>query len=349
MLQTFANLPLDINNVISSLLSEQKTKEWVNRAVILHGRYMERDRGTSDSYIRDYLDALAYLGLRTPATYAQIYGALLQIQETIPLWEPQSLLDIGSGPGTALWAAKTIWPSLQTAVCIDQEKHFLSINKEIIQKSSLPMHVSFDQQDTKSLRNNRAMYDVVVIANVLNELSISEQKTLLEQAYSHCSGIMIIVEPGTPFGIQIVQDAAKNFSRKANLLAPFVKNTFVVIDKQWIHFSQRFIRPEFQKRIRQHMRESTLMASDWEEAKYAYVAMGKIPTEEKAWGRVVGPSIKQKGFLEIPVLTEDGVTQVKVLKRYKNTYAFAKDLQWGDVIKQSEDVIEKIKDIRVGI
>ncbi len=302
---------------------------------------MDRDKGINDSYINDFSDILAYLGLRTPATYAQIYSALSQVQEIIPSWEPKSLLDIGTGPGTGIWATKAIWPNLETVACIDQEKFFLSTAKEIIQESSIAVSVSFGQENITQIKNNGTMYNLVLVANVLNELSIPQQKDLLKQAYSYCNGIMVIIEPGTPFGIKIVQDAVKSFPAKATLLAPYINNTFVESNERWVHFSQRFIRPDFQRRIRQYMRESPLMASDWEETKYTYAAIGKVSIEEKIWGRVVGSIKKQKGFIGVDVITQDGVTQIKVLKRHKKEYAFAKNLQWGQIIKDKEDIINK--------
>ena len=150
---------------------------------------------------------------------------------------------------------------------------------------------------------------------------------------------MIIIEPGTPFGFSIVQTAAKAFSHKSILVAPYIGNTFVQSDAYWIHFPQRFIRPEFQRNIRQKMRSTSLMASDWEEAKYTYVAMGNISTEEKIWGRCIGPVTKQKGFLEVPILTQTEVMHLRVLKRHKKAYTFAKNLRWGEFIKNREDIL----------
>lgn len=97
MIQTFANLPSGINEAISNLLSKQETTEWLTRVEILHNHYINCDKGVNDTYINDSLDVLAYLGLRTPATYAQIYSAMSQVQEVMPVWQPKSLLDIEIG------------------------------------------------------------------------------------------------------------------------------------------------------------------------------------------------------------------------------------------------------------
>ncbi|RJP47490.1 MAG: methyltransferase domain-containing protein [Armatimonadetes bacterium] len=339
MLQTFANLPLKINEAISNLLSRQETTEWISRAEKLHSSYMTREKDGEGNYINDFQDVLAYLGLRIPSTYAQIFGVLSQVQEIIPSWEPKSLLDIGSGPGTGIWATKEIWPSIETATCIDKEKYFLSVGEELTNKALEKVKTTWKQEDITQLKVNSAQFDLVIIANVLNELSDSQQKILLGQAYNHSSGIIVIIEPGTSYGVNIIRKTAQTLIDKGNLLAPYINNSFVDDSQEWIHFPQRFIRPDFLRRIRQQMRTSSLMASDWEETKYAYVAVGKIPPEEEVWGRVIGPIKKQKGFLEVSTLTKDEIEVVRVLKRHKKEYSFAKNLQWGQIIRDSSNVI----------
>lgn len=340
MIQTFVNLPPKISEAIYSMLSLPENGRWIANAEKLHERYMTREKDTEASYIHDSLDVFAYLGLRSAATYAQIAGALLQVQEVMPSWQPISLLDIGCGPGTGVWAAKTLWPSIKTVTCLDQDKNFLTVGKQILEKSELDIHADWQQQNVVTgLGNIPQMYDLVIIANVLNELDPEDAKALVNNALMRCKGILILLEPGTPFGYSIIQTTTKNTARKGTLLAPYIDNSYVKSDEYWIHFPQRFVRPEFLKRIRQHMRDSTLMASDWEEAKYSFVAIGKMLPEETVWGRCIGPMKKQKGFLEVPILTKDKILYVKVLKRHKDQYAFAKELKWGQTIKNSNNLI----------
>lgn len=335
-MQTFVSLPEHISSTIASLLAQYPIKELVSHAQKIHERYTVRDKEGSH-FLHDREDVMAYLGMRAPATYAQIYGALLQIQSVLPSFQPKSLLDIGSGPGTALWAAKTLWPTLTKATCIDQEKHFIAVGKEIAEKSHLSMEVSWTQKDI--MLTTVTNHDLIIVANVLNELSSSERKQLLEELTAHCTGILVIIESGTPLGFEIVQKAAKAVSPRKTLLAPYVHGAFVESHDYWIHFPQRFIRPEFQRRIRQHMRDDSLTASDWEEAKYSYVAASNNLPSLPIWARSVGPLDKQKGLLKIPVLTESSIETVTVLKRHKKEYNFVKELKWGDVIEKKEDLI----------
>ena len=330
---TFANLPHPIEEAISSILLQQETPEWIHRAVDLHIRYIN-GKIDNKKFVHDYLDALAYLGLRVPATYAQVFGALHAVHEVIPSWHPTSLLDIGSGPGTATWAAISQWPGLDEITCLDEDKDFILLGKQILKDSKVPHHVHWKNRDLRlGIEENEGPYDLIIIANVLNELTPKGQEKLIGQAFNRCKGVFIIIEPGTPRGNNIVSAVGSKLGNAGKLLAPYIANTFVKDTDYYLHFPQRFIRPEFQRRIRQQMRESLKMASDWEESKYSYVAMSKFPAKKNYWARIVGEPEIQKGFLEIPIITAENLTNIKVMKRYKEAYTSAKRLRWGELIE----------------
>ncbi len=332
MKQTFANLPEKVANAIDAILSRQETDEWVSHAVALHHRYTERLKPKDTAYITGAIDAMAYLALRVPATYAQFYGVFAATQEVIPSWQPKTLLDIGGGPGTAIWAAQNVWSSLEQATSIDRDANLTTAGKQIVDSAEIPVAIDWRLEDLRRGLPADKTYDIVVIGNVLNELHPSEGEKLLGQAFNVCSGVLFIVEPGTPFGSGIVVSTAKKLHKVSHLIAPYIDNSLITSEDFWLHFSQRFIRPEFSRRIRQRMRDTSLMASDWEDAKYSYAAISKIPQEVSGWGRVIGPAKSQKGFIEIPVLKKESIETMRVMKREKERYAVAKELRWGDLL-----------------
>lgn len=332
MSQTFANLPSYINRTVSDLLSNSKDLSWNIKAVELHNRYMARDKKIGN-YVNDQNDVLAYLALRFSATYAQIYGALSQLQELQPSWHPQSVLDIGSGPGTGIWASIETWPSIATATAIEQNPHFLSVGQNILGSSPSSIKVTWQQQDfTKKVMNNNEKFDLVILANVLNELTPETQLKIVNQAYSLCNGVVVIIESGTSNGVKIIEHIGQEYSDGNKLLAPYVNGIFIRNNSEWIHFAQRFKRPEFLRQLRQYMRSSSLMASDWEEAKYAYIAITKNPFVQKFYGRLIGPVKKLKGYLQYTLLTEKKIEKVKIPKHNKAEYIPAKDFKWGQII-----------------
>jgi len=332
---TFANLPSHLEEAITKILQQQESQEWLHHAQSLHERYFE-GKNDKERFLHDFDDVLAYLGMRVPATYAQILGALTAIEELVPSWKPKSLLDIGSGPGTAGWASMAVWPDLSEIVALDQDRDLISLGKQIITNAAIHTDITWKNHDLREgISYDDQQYDLVIIANVLNELSPASREKIIGQAYNKCKGVLVIIESGTPQGSQIIESAAQNLSKVGLLLAPYLANSFVQDKDYYLHFPQRFIRPEFQRRVRQQMRDDSAKASDWEEAKYSYVAISKIPAEKEAWGRCVGPVQTQKGFLEVPVLTKDAVAKIKVMKRNKEDYSIAKRLRWGDLLEKN--------------
>jgi ribosomal protein RSM22 (predicted rRNA methylase) len=339
MTQAFANLPEPIEEAIIEILNERDTTEIDVSAHNLHDKYTAQDKGKHKSYFQDFESTIAYLALRVPATYAQIHAAFANTKELLPNWQPKTVLDIGSGPGTAIWAARDIWPSITNATALEQHNALVSLGKQIAESSGLTTTTSWQRQDVREgIEEDDSTYDVVVIANVLNELSPTSADKLIGQALNKTSGVLIIIEPGTPAGNTIVQNAAKKLGKAGTLIAPYIDNVFVEDTDYYLHFSQKFIRPEFHRRLRQQMRESSLMASDWEDAKYTFTVVSKRDPEIKPWGRCVGSKQLQKGFLEIPILTKDGIEKVKVMKRHKEQYNFARDLKWGDLVLEKTKI-----------
>ncbi len=340
MTQPFANLPKPIEEAIVQTLNEHKDTEFDSKAQDLHARYIAQDKGNHKSYFQDFASTLAYLALRSPATYAQIYATLANAKELLPSWKPRTMLDLGSGPGTTIWAAHEVWDTITEARAIDQQNSIISLGKQIADTAILPITINWNRQDIREgIVEDEKTYDVVVIANVLNELNPTTAEKVIGQAFNKTSGVLVIIEPGTPTGSAIVQNAAKILSKAGTLIAPYIESFVVQQNDFYVHFSQKFTRPEFQRRIRQQMRESSLMASDWEDAKYSYTIISKLPAEITLWGRCVGPAQIQKGFLEIPILTKTSLEKLKVMKRNKLQYNFAKDLKWGDLIKNRSDII----------
>ena len=44
------------------------------------------------------------MAARMPACYAAMYKVLEEVSMRLPTFTPQSMLDYGAGPGTAIWA-----------------------------------------------------------------------------------------------------------------------------------------------------------------------------------------------------------------------------------------------------
>src|SRR5262249_41414840 len=74
----------------------------------------------------------AYLAVRFPATYAANRRVFSEIEVRAPHAIITSLLDLGAGPGTALFAASEAFPALQRATLIEADEHWVALGKTLV-------------------------------------------------------------------------------------------------------------------------------------------------------------------------------------------------------------------------
>src|ERR1700710_3332643 len=113
---TSPDLPAELKAALDGRLRGFSRNDAATRAASISKTY--RDGGGSGT-IRSEADALAYALARMPATHAAVTASLNALCEIRPDFAPKTLLDIGSGPGTATWAAAETFPSLADFMSID--------------------------------------------------------------------------------------------------------------------------------------------------------------------------------------------------------------------------------------
>src|SRR6478736_1183320 len=92
--------------------------------------------GGGSGAIKSDADALAYALARMPATYAAVAASLNALTEILPDLAPESLLDVGAGPGTASWAAAEAFPSLEDFTLLDANTTLSRLALELARDSS---------------------------------------------------------------------------------------------------------------------------------------------------------------------------------------------------------------------
>src|SRR5262245_65089143 len=105
------SLPAELKAALNRKLEGLSRTEAARRAAQISDTY--RSGGGSEA-IKTEVDALAYALARMPATYAAVAASLNALIELVPDLAPESLLDVGAGPGTASWAAVEAFPSLKS-------------------------------------------------------------------------------------------------------------------------------------------------------------------------------------------------------------------------------------------
>uniref|UniRef100_A0A8C3KYT5 METTL17 n=1 Tax=Chrysolophus pictus TaxID=9089 RepID=A0A8C3KYT5_CHRPC len=76
--------------------------------------------------------ARAYLAVRLERDHAAVGRALREIQLRVPTFTPQTMLDFGSGIGTACWAAHELWGhSLRQYLCVGSSRAMREMGEQL--------------------------------------------------------------------------------------------------------------------------------------------------------------------------------------------------------------------------
>ncbi len=266
-----------------------------------------------------------------PASYAQLWGAMAATAFRVPDWYPATMLDLGSGPGTALWAAMAHWPSLQSLAAWEREQAFIALGRRLANESSNAAMRStrwsqVDLRQTQLAGSER--FDLVVLGHVLNELGEDDRRRVVDAAWQRTAGILLIVEPGTTPAFSVVRASRDQLlSAGAHTLAPCAHDRPCPLENDWCHFPQRIMRPDFQRRARG-------APSQWEEGKFSYAAMARFPPPTPIWGRVIREATANKAYAETKISSQAGVSRYRALKRYRDTYRWVRGLAWGGALTE---------------
>ncbi len=347
------SLPPDLESAIAQSLRSLPRSQWQAAARRLSRHYRDREttirHGTPPSSIQNPRskiqneEALGYAAFVLPAAYAQLWGALRATALRIPSFHPTTLLDLGSGPGTALWAAVEHFPSLTTLHAYEREPAFISLGKTLAQSSPHPAlrqahwrQLTFTHTHTlplpppnKQYAVSNTQYDLIIIAHALNEMDPSIREALLLSAWEQCSGLLLIVEPGTTAAFPIILQARDLLlSHSAHVIAPCAHNLPCPLPSadpnDWCHFPQRLQRPQFQRIAK----EAT---AGWEESKFSYSALARFPAESPIWGRLLHQPQQTKIGVDLTVSAVDTtIHHPHISKRDRPRYKAASDLHWGD-------------------
>jgi ribosomal protein RSM22 (predicted rRNA methylase) len=282
--------------------------------------------------------ALGYAALVLPAAYAQLAGAMAATAALAPPdFRPMTLLDLGSGPGTALWAAVEQWPSLTTLHAWEREPALISLGRELAAASDNPALRRAEWRQitlSGSLPAHAPQYDLVIIGHVLNEMDEPTRHALTASAWEHCAGLLLIVEPGTSAAFAVVR-AARDLllGLGARTIAPCAHDNPCPLRNDWCHFPQRLNRPSFQRRAKD-------ASAGWEEAKFSYAAMARFPPRTAIWGRLIHQPQVSKAGAELIVSSREGIVRPRIPRRNRPLYRQAGDLKWGDALESPLDGAE---------
>jgi ribosomal protein RSM22 (predicted rRNA methylase) len=316
-------LPARLRQGVDSLLNGVALSELQRASHILSKRYRAETRD-GRLHLSDEMAAYAYLAARLPATYAAVFSSLNYAAQLRPDFTPQTLLDVGAGPGTVLWAASQCWPELRQATLLEASEAIRSVGSKLSAEAGLDK-VEWVARDIVKERSALPKAELVTLAYVLDELSLAERRDLVGRLWAACESMLVLIEPGTPAGWQRIMDARDQLlSEGGFIVAPCPHQQSCSIQGiDWCHFSRRVARSKMHRLTKQ-------AEVPWEDEKFIYLAVSRSEGERAA-NRVLAPVKTSSGKAELKLCRNDGaIVEQIITKRDGDLFKKARRADWGD-------------------
>jgi ribosomal protein RSM22 (predicted rRNA methylase) len=293
-------------------------------------RLAERYRhGVADNArgVRDELDRQAYLAARMPATSAAVAAALRHSRAVLP--GITSVLDLGSGPGSALWAVAEACVHVTQFTAVERDVGLIAAGQALLAKADGPLAAT--RWFTADLRQLPMLesHDLVTLSYVTNELTPTQQRDLIARAWMLARKAVLVVETGTPRGFAACLEArAEMIVQGGHVMAPcpHAKACPWSGDAQrWCHFRVRVARSRLHRAAKGG-------ALGYEDEPYSMVCVSREPVAGCA-ARVLSTPKVHRGAVELTLCTTNGIVQVSIPRRDRDRYDRAAELTWGDVLQ----------------
>lgn len=295
-------LPPLLRQAVDRALSGTALADLAASAAALSQRYREERRDGS-LHVTSAQDALAYLAVRLPATYAAVRASFAALVQARPDFVPKTALDIGAGPGTALWAAADCWPDLEDALLVEASAIFRACGERLAaeaQHSNLVPQMTWRTADVGVDAVDGAPRDLVILAYALNELDAEVRQSVLARLWRATADTLVIVEPGTPAGWQRILAARRQLIEAgAHVIAPCPHaNECPLVPPDWCHFAARVARSRLH-------RQAKGAEVPWEDEKFSYVAVSRV-SALCLGARVIARPRKASGRVTLKLCRPDG-------------------------------------------
>ncbi len=320
----YADIPKQLRDAIERRVKDLSPEALVRATATLSERY-RAPVSYNSPIARSRREVLAYAAYRLPATFAAVTAALVAARDQRPDWEPRTLLDLGSGLGAGTWAAAQVWPSIDTVTAIEAEEEMIALGKHFGQGSSWEaVRTTNWIKDDLATAEVEQPNDLVLMSYVLGELNPEAIPETVNKAWDLATGMLVIVEPGTPSGYsRIIRARNELLCRGGFVTAPCPHDAPCPMGGgDWCHFAVRLPR----SRTHRIAKQSTL---GYEDEKYSYVAVSREATCRTEARILRHPQISP-GKVTLELCTLEGLKSSTILKRDREWFKRGRKSEWGD-------------------
>ena len=290
-------LPDLLENAIENEVSKYDIKILKEKALNLSNRYMTEER-KGNTFIKDFLDTVAYSVIRMPATYSAIRLAL---EKTLEVYDVKfdSVLDIR-----------------------DISKIYFSYNENLKNVKFIEADILKEKLDFKK--------DLSILSYVINELDDSKKIEMIKKVLDATNKVLLVVEPGTPGGfnnIKKIRDFA--YEEGYSIIAPctgFCGRCDIPKD-DWCASAVRVQRTKVHK----YLKDADM---GYEDEKFSYVAISKekVIFDNKEYSRILRHPKIENGRVTVKLCSKGEIVEKTITKKDKELFKKVKKKNMGDVI-----------------
>ncbi len=263
----------------------------------------------------------AYLLTRLPATFAANRFVFDEVRRLAPEFTPASMLDFGAGPGTASWAASTLWESLREFTLVEANAEMLSLGKRL-SSANASLAAARWLPGTSYVPPAQSA-DLVVLSYVIGELKDAQR--LVSEAWRAAEQMLVVIEPGTPKNFGVLAEIRRELIRlQGHIVAPCPHHNPCPMYEagDWCHFAVRLERTSEHRRLKGG-------SLGYEDEKFSYLAFSKQPRPAASSRIVRHPEIRS-GLIKLTLCTPEGLQQQTVTRSQKEQFRAARRAKWGD-------------------
>ena len=268
--------------------------------------------------------ALAYAVTRMPATLAAARTVFRELRARTGDLPVTTLLDLGAGPATTLWAAACELPALTRATLVEPNRAMTTLGQQLLVGTSVLAGVETTWQvEPPAVTPTEGSYDLVISGYVLTELDISERAAVVAQAWQACRHAVVVILPGSVAGFGVLLDVRQQLLELgATVIAPCPHaDACPLPDGDWCHFGARLNRSSLHRRLKGG-------ALPYEDEKFSYLVATR-DVGAPAMARVLRRPVMANRRVALKLCRVDGLRDETVTRSHREAYRVARKVEWG--------------------
>jgi len=334
-------LPPELLAAVEGELQRMDPRHLVRLCAELSARYRGERLEGARAIVNDE-QALAYAALLLPATFTQVSGSLRTLPRRAPEgWAPRSVLDLGSGPGTALWAVADIWPT-STSRLRSSGSRAWPTSVAGWRRGPPPAPSRAPRGECNRCRLAcRQEGSISSSSRTSSARWPSRSARPSSRCLRACEGALVVVEPGTPAGFVVVETARRQaIALGGRVLAPCPHDG----PCRWPRPVDRSRQPTgATSRSAPSGRASSGASREaslpWEDAKFSHVVLARWPSAAPPWARVLRHPWHAKGRVELALCSREGLVSRTITRSSGDAaWKLARRLEWGSAVEAMADI-----------